>query len=69
MTCQTPCAKCTCVKSSIYDSDYVEIDASPMATQQQRFIADLVAVQKKASYWDVFCTTDPSAPECKIYDN
>ena len=70
MTCKTPCAKCTCVKStSPYDSDYTEIDASPMATLQQRYIADLVNVQEKASYWDVFCTTDPSAPECKVHDN
>ena len=50
-------------------SEYQEIDASPMATLQQRYIADLVAVQAKASYWDVYCTTDPSAPECRVYDN
>ena len=50
-------------------SEYQEIDASPMATLQQRYIADLQAVQAKASYWDVYCATDPSAPECKIHDN
>ena len=50
-------------------SEYQEIDASPMATLQQRYVADLQAIQAKASYWDVFCATDPSAPECKIHDN
>ena len=67
MTCKTPCKNCTC--DTVYSSDYVEIDPSPMATQQSRYLADLKAVQAKASYWDVFCTTDPSAPECKVHDN
>ena len=51
------------------DNDYIEIDPSPMATLQQRFIADLEAIQAKATYWDVHCTIDPSAPECKIYED
>ena len=55
--------------SNIYDNDYTEIDPSPMATQQQRFVADLVAVQAKATYWDVFCGVNPSAPECKLYED
>ena len=41
-------------------SEYQEIDASPMATLQSRYIADLEAIQAKASYWDVFCSVDPS---------
>ena len=49
-------------------SEYQEIDASPMATLQQRYIADLEAIQAKAGFWDVFCTTDPSSPECREYD-
>ena len=50
-------------------SEYQEIDASPMATLQQRYIADLVAVQAKATYWDVYCGVNPSAPECKLYED
>ena len=53
----------------MFDHDYTEIDPSPMATQQQRFIADLEAVQAKANYWDIYCGTNPSAPECKIYED
>ena len=41
MTCKTPCDKCTCVKStSPYDSDYVEIDPSPMATQARKMFEE-----------------------------
>ena len=69
MTCTTPCNNCQCEPASIYNHDYVEFDASPMATQQSRYIADLQAVQAKANYWDVFCVQEPSAPECKIHDN
>lgn len=50
-------------------SEYQELDASPMATLQSRYIADLEAIQAKATYWDVYCTVDPSAPECKVYDS
>lgn len=50
-------------------SEYQEFDAGPDATIQSRFIMDLTAIKAKASYWDVYCTTDPSAPECKIHDN
>lgn len=55
---------------NVYDNDYTEIDPSPMATQQQRYVADLVAIQKKVTYWDVFCTTPENygAPECKVYE-
>ena len=50
-------------------SEYQELDAGPDATIQSRYIKDLVNIQAKATYWDVYCTTDPSAPECKVYDN
>ena len=50
-------------------SEYQELDASPMATLQQRYVADLESIQAKASFWDVYCTTDPSAPECKVYED
>ena len=54
---------------NVYDNDYTEIDPSPMATLQRRYVADLVAIQAKATYWDVYCSTDPSAPECKVYED
>ena len=50
-------------------SEYQELDAGPDATIQSRYIKDLKNIQAKATYWDVFCVTDPSAPECKVYDN
>ena len=41
MTCTKPCDNCQCKKStSPYDSDYVEIDPSPMATQQRKFLEE-----------------------------
>ena len=64
MTCKAPCAKCTCVKStSPYDSDYVEIDASPMATQQRKWL------ESPATYLDRLCALEPGAVECRVYDN
>lgn len=50
-------------------SECQEIDASPLATLQKRYVDDLEAIQAKADYWDVYCTTDPSAPECKLYED
>ena len=50
-------------------SEYQELDASPMATLQSRYIADLEAIQATAPSWDVYCTVNPSEPECLVYDN
>ena len=50
-------------------SDYQELDAGPDATLQALFIKDLESIQAKATYWDVYCAVEPSAPECKVYDN
>ena len=50
-------------------SDYQELDAGPDATIQALFIEDLKSIQAKATYWDVYCAVEPSAPECKVYDN
>lgn len=61
MTCKTPCAKCTCVKSvSPYDSDYSEIDPSPLATQQRKWLAS------PASFYFRDCAANPSAAHCRI---
>jgi hypothetical protein len=37
MTCKTPCSNCKC-KKSVYDSDYIEADNSPLAKQQAKFL-------------------------------
>ena len=43
-------------------SDYQELDAGPDATLQALFIKDLQSIQAKATYWDVYCAVEPSAP-------
>lgn len=50
-------------------SEYFETDSSPLATQQRRYLEDLERLQAKATYWDVFCTGNPDAPECKLYED
>ena len=41
MTCTKSCPNCTCAKStSPYDSDYVEIDPSPLATQARKMFEE-----------------------------
>ena len=50
-------------------SEYFETDSSPLATQQERYLRDLKTLQAKANYWDVFCTTNADAPECKVYED
>ena len=41
MTCTKPCDNCQCKKStSPYESDYVEIDPSPLATQSRKFLEE-----------------------------
>jgi hypothetical protein len=55
----------------IYDSDYVEIDPSPLATQSKKFVAEEEArrAASPAGFYDRFCGENPSAPECKIYED
>lgn len=50
-------------------SEYFEADSSPLATQQERYLRDLKTLQAKATYWDVFCTVNADAPECKVYED
>ena len=45
MTCKTPCDNCKCEKS-VYDSDYIEADNSPMAKQQAAFLAEYYGEKK-----------------------
>jgi hypothetical protein len=60
MTCKTPCANCNCAKSAIYDSDYVEIDSSPMATQQKQWL------ESPSSFYFRECVSNPSSHHCRI---
>ena len=61
MTCKTPCDNCQCKKStSPYDSDYAEIDPSPLATQQRKWLAS------PASFYFRDCAANPSAAHCRI---
>lgn len=63
MTCKTPC--------SVYCGDYVEIDPSPLATQAKKFLAEEEArrAASPAGFFDRHCGENPSAPECKIYED
>ena len=45
MTCKTPCDNCKC-KKSVYDSDYIEVDNSPLAKQQAKFLAEYYGEKK-----------------------
>ena len=63
MTCNTPCARCTCEPTSIYNHDYIEADASPMATQQRKWL------ESPATYLDRLCALEPGAVECKTYED
>lgn len=64
-----PCKNCTC--KSVYSSDYVEADASPLATQTKKFFAEQEAARaaSPAGFYDRHCSANPSAPECKIYED
>ena len=63
MTCSKNCPNCTCVKStSPYDSDYTEIDASPLATQQSKWLAS------PASFYFRDCAANPASAHCRIED-
>ena len=55
----------------VYESDYVEIDPSPLATQAKKFVAEEEArrAASPAGFYDRFCGENPSAPECKIYED
>jgi hypothetical protein len=45
MACQKPCNNCNC-KKSVYDSDYIEVDNSPLAKQQAAFLAQYYGEKK-----------------------
>ena len=60
------CKNCTCAPCGHlgYDDDiYIETDASPMTTQQGKWLAS------SSTYFDRTCSLNPSAPECRIYED
>ena len=67
MPCSTPCAKCTC-KSPCGHLDYsddfpFEADRTALGTQQAKWL------DSPSTYFERLCSTDPSAPECRIYED
>ena len=59
MTSKTPCSNCKC-EPSIYDSDYVEIDSSPLATQQKQWL------ESPSSFFFRECVSNPNSHHCRI---
>jgi len=67
MTCNTPCKNCSC--TGPYNSDYQEIDASAMASQQAKFFEEYDAAPKSpVTFFDRECKENPHAKGCIIYD-
>ena len=72
MSCPTPCSKCSCEdRDTVYCNDYVEIDPSPLATQAKKFLVEEEAKRaaSPAGFFERYCSENPSAPECKIYED
>ena len=53
MTCNTPCAAASVSPASIYNHDYIEADASPMATQQRKWL------ESPSTFLDRLCALEP----------
>ena len=51
---------------SLYDNEYFEADASPMTTLQRKWLDEYFS---PANFFERFCSTNPSAPECRIYED
>ena len=56
---------------SIYETEYFEIDPSPMATQAIKFLKEEEErfAASPANFFERFCGENPSAPECRIYED
>lgn len=62
------CKNCTC--NTVYNSDYIEADPSPLTTQTRKFFAEEEErLASPASFFERYCDENPSAVECKIHDN
>lgn len=67
MSCPTPCSNCSC--ETVYTSDYQEIDASPLSTQQRKYFEEYDAAPKSpVNFFEEDCKKNPSAKGCLIYD-
>ena len=51
---------------NIYDNDYTEVDSSPMATQQQKFLKEYFS---PARFFERHCAANPDAPECRVFED
>ena len=60
MACRTPCKFCKCVKESVYDSNYIEIDPSPLATQMAAWL------ESPSSFYFRDCAVNPDSAHCRI---
>ena len=49
-------------------SDYHEIDASPMATQQQKWMEETEEKNNWRAQYEKFCEENPWDLECKMFD-
>ena len=67
MPCSTPCAQCTCKPACghlDYSDDFpFEADKSALGTQQSKWL------ESPSTYFDRLCALDPSAPECRVYED
>ena len=67
MPCSTPCAKCTCESPCghlDYSDDFpFEADRTALGVQQDKWL------NSPSTYFERLCSTDPSAPECRIYED
>ena len=50
---------------NVFETEVFEADASPMATQQRKFLDEYFS---PANFFERLCLLDPSAPECREYD-
>ena len=60
MACKKLCETCRRNKQSVYDSDYIEIDPSPLASQMGAWLSS------PSSFYFRDCAVNPDSPHCRI---
>lgn len=66
MPCSTPCPKCNCAPCGHlpYDDDFpFEADKTALGKSQDEWL------NSPSTFLDRLCSTDPSAIECRIYED
>lgn len=58
MTCKTLHKNFAC--ETVYDSDYIEADPSPMAAQQRKWL------ESPSTYFERECVLRPDSAHCRI---